>query len=178
MRRTVLLFSALLASHPAWSGADAFSTGPVLEAFGENATVVDGLSNPAEQRFSVAFDVADASDGAQPNRGFNSVARFLNMHVRAGVPAAQVQLALVVHGKASLDLLSEEGYRMRFEKDNPSKGLVQALLEKGVAVILCGQSAAYLDIDAAELMPGVEVSLSAMTAHAQLQQQGYTVNPF
>ena len=29
-----------------------------------------------------------------------------------------------------------------------------------------------------DLLPGIEVGLSAMTAHALLQQQGYTVNPF
>ena len=29
-----------------------------------------------------------------------------------------------------------------------------------------------------DLIPGVEMSLSAMTAHALLQQNGFTVNPF
>tara|TARA_Y100000588_G_scaffold170524_1_gene184375 strand:+ start:507 stop:614 length:108 start_codon:yes stop_codon:yes gene_type:complete len=29
-----------------------------------------------------------------------------------------------------------------------------------------------------QLIPGVQMALSAMTAHAQLQQQGYTLNPF
>jgi hypothetical protein len=29
-----------------------------------------------------------------------------------------------------------------------------------------------------DLLPGVEMALSAMTAHALLQQQGYTFNPF
>jgi len=28
------------------------------------------------------------------------------------------------------------------------------------------------------LLPGVEMALSAMTAHAILQQEGYTLNPF
>jgi len=28
------------------------------------------------------------------------------------------------------------------------------------------------------LAPGVEMTLSAMTAHALLQQDGYTMNPF
>jgi intracellular sulfur oxidation DsrE/DsrF family protein len=48
-----------------------------------------------------------------------------------------------------------------------------------VRIILCGQSAAGLGLDeTADLLPGVEVALSAMTAHALLQQDGYTVNPF
>ena len=29
-----------------------------------------------------------------------------------------------------------------------------------------------------DLLPGVELALSAMTMHALLQQKGYTLNPF
>jgi len=52
------------------------------------------------------------------------------------------------------------------------------LTDKGVRVILCGQTAAYYDISNDDLLPGVEMALSAMTAHALLQQEGYTLNPF
>lgn len=45
-------------------------------------------------------------------------------------------------------------------------------------VILCGQSAAASGIERVDLLPGVEMALSAMTAHALLQQDGYTLNPF
>ena len=44
--------------------------------------------------------------------------------------------------------------------------------------ILCGQSAAAYGITPENLIPGVEMALSAMTAFALLQQNGYTVNPF
>jgi intracellular sulfur oxidation DsrE/DsrF family protein len=56
--------------------------------------------------------------------------------------------------------------------------LVEALLDKDVRFVLCGQSVAAHGIDPESLIPGVELSLSAMTAHAVLQQRGYTVNPF
>jgi hypothetical protein len=36
----------------------------------------------------------------------------------------------------------------------------------------------YYDIGKDDLLPKVELSLSAMTTHAQLQSQGYTLNPF
>ena len=39
-------------------------------------------------------------------------------------------------------------------------------------------SAAAYGVAKGDLIPGVELALSAMTAHAQLQQAGYTVNPF
>ena len=43
---------------------------------------------------------------------------------------------------------------------------------------VCGQSAAYYGVATDDLLPGVEMALSAMTAHALLQQQDYSINPF
>ena len=45
-------------------------------------------------------------------------------------------------------------------------------------VYLCGQSAAAYGIDKGDLIPGVEMALSAMTAHAVLSAEGYSLNPF
>ena len=118
----------------------------------------------------VAFDIAEASEGDAINRRLETAARFLNMHARAGVPATNMQVALVVHGPASADFTKRD--------DNPNADLIAALIEANVSIILCGQTAAYRGIDQDDLLPGVTLSLSAMTAHAQLQQQGYTLNPF
>jgi len=35
-----------------------------------------------------------------------------------------------------------------------------------------------MDIREADLLPGITMAPSAITAHALLQQQGYTLNPF
>ena len=48
----------------------------------------------------------------------------------------------------------------------------------GVYIYVCGQSAAYYDVATEDLLPGVDMALSAMTAHTMLQQQGYAINPF
>ena len=83
------------------------------------------------------------------------------------------------HGKAALDLLSDEGWAAHErEGTNPSAPMVRAMLDHGVRFILCGQSGAAYGVEAEQLVPGVETALSAMTAHALLQQRGYTVNPF
>jgi intracellular sulfur oxidation DsrE/DsrF family protein len=55
---------------------------------------------------------------------------------------------------------------------------VAALLGAGARIIVCGQTAAYYDVATEDLLPGVEMALSAMTVHALLQQQGFTLNPF
>ena len=161
------------------SGAPAgFTVGPVIADYGENITVADGLENAAEQHFKVLFDVSESNDKGGASKRFNSVARFINMHVRAGVPLEHIDVAMVVHGKAAFDLLDNGAFKTRFTKDNGSVELLNQLLASGVGVYLCGQSAAALGIDKKDLQAGVQMSLSAMTANALLQQQGYTLNPF
>jgi intracellular sulfur oxidation DsrE/DsrF family protein len=147
-----------------------FETGPVLEEFGPHAPVPGVDQLPADAEFAVAFDVSEPATEGGANRGFMAAARFLNMHVANGVPEENIRLVVVVHGKASRELLGAD--------DNPSRALVEALLAEDVRFVLCGQSAVAYGIAPEDLIPGVEMSLSAMTAHAVLQQRGYTVNPF
>lgn len=51
-------------------------------------------------------------------------------------------------------------------------------MDKGVRVIVCGQSSAANDVSSEMLIEGVEMDLSAMTAHARLSEQGFSTNPF
>lgn len=155
-----------------------FKTGPQIQAFGENAAVKQSKALSQEARFKVAFDVGDAAEPGKLNRRFNSLARFINMHVAAGVKPANIELALVVHGKAAYDLLHNESRAKKKLAKNPNLALLQALLDNNTQIFLCGQTAAYYSISGEDLYPGVQLSLSAMTAHALLQQDGFTVNPF
>jgi intracellular sulfur oxidation DsrE/DsrF family protein len=174
--------AGLMAAMPlAAQDMSAFKPGPVLETFGPHAPVPGMSAVPRDAKFAIAYDVsAPAAEGAA-NRGFEAAARFLNMHVAAGVPEDNIRLVVVVHGKAALELLTNTAHAanpLSRRGDNPSGKLVAALLAEDVRFILCGQSAAAYGIKAEDLIEGVELSLSAMTAHALLQQQGFTVNPF
>ncbi|RBP48490.1 DsrE family protein [Arenicella xantha] len=155
-----------------------FSKGPVFSEYGENVVIDDGLPDAQKQHFKVVFDVAKGAEEGAVNRQFNSVARFINMHVRAGVPKENIDVALVVHGKASFDVLRDSEFNDKFERPNASADLVAKLMANGVTVYLCGQSASHLGVEKKSLIDGVHMSLSAMTANALLQQQGYTLNPF
>jgi len=154
-----------------------FDYGPLITDFGMHAKIPN-VSLSSETQLKVAFDVAAPGQGGKVNRKFDSLARFLNMHVAAGVPKENIQLALVVHGKAGMDLLDHETYSKVHQQDNANKALLLELMKNNVSVILCGQSATAYEINHSQLIKGVKMDLSAMTAHALLQQQGYTVNPF
>jgi len=153
--------------------------GPVVESAGAVFEVDPDMKTPTDTEYKVAFDVSTASSAPDRlNTGFNTVARFLNMHAQAGVPGDRLHGAIVAHGGASFELLDDEAYRERFGVENPNGALLRELIAAGHPVILCGQSAASRGVPTDRLIPGVEVALSAMTAFIVLQDEGYRVNPW
>ena len=169
MRMMVAILGAMLAA-PLAAQEPQIRFGPVFEEFGPHYPV-EGIDRvPEDAEFAAAFDVARPAEDGTRNRGFESAARFINMHASLGVDPDNIRIAVVVHGGAVEDLLASE--------DNASREMVERMLEEGVRFIVCGQSAVGQGIAQGDLIPGVEMALSAMTAHALLQQRGYTVNPF
>lgn len=172
---------ALLFLAPVWANAaprEGFHAGPVFEAFGDIATVESDLPIPPGTAFKVVFDITDAATPGEINRAIDSAARFINMHAEAGVPLRDIRVAIVVHGGAADDLLRPSAYAKRKGgKTNGAEAELVALIAHGVDVYLCGQTAVARGIAKPDLTPGVKLSLSAMTAFALLQQQGYTLNP-
>ena len=161
------------------AGETDFHAGTVLPEFGNVASVDADFKIPKRTKFKILFDTSKGAEAGDINRTLNTAARFMNMHAEAGVAEKNMKAAIVFHGKGSFDLTKETYYGAKFEgTKNANAAIIKALTDKGVRIILCGQTAAYYDISNADLLPGVEMALSAMTAHAVLQQQGYTLNPF
>ncbi len=150
----------------------------LIKDFGYFYSVPEHVQINDSTVFKIAFDVGDGAKKGEQNNSMNSLARFINMHVAHGVKPDNIQLALVVHGSASVDVLANSEYKERFNADNKNQALIEQLLANNTKVYVCGQSATHFKVTPALLIEGVKMSLSAMTAHAQLQQQGYTLNPF
>ncbi|AMO72125.1 DsrE family protein [Sphingorhabdus sp. M41] len=177
--RLALMLPLLALAQTASAQMENFKPGPVFESFGPTAPVEQSEPVAKDAMFNIAFDVATPAESGKINRTIESAARFINMHVAAGVPEENIRLAIVVHGGASLDLTSQEFFAAHKDgAQNASAAAIAQLQEHGVIFYLCGQSAAAHGIDNADLLPGINMSLSAMTAHALLQQQGFTINPF
>ncbi|MEX2470588.1 MAG: DsrE family protein [Gemmatimonadota bacterium] len=156
----------------------AATAGPIVQAGGAVFPVTPDFATPLDIDYRLAFDVAQGGDTEQMSTSLNTVARYLNMHARAGVPRDRLQAAVVIHGTAVMDVLSPDAYRARSGGANPNQALLQELLDAGTRVIVCGQSAASRGFAASELADGVELALSAMTAFVALQRDGYLVNPW
>lgn len=169
---------ALTVSSFAHAGPEAFHPGEAIPDYGRIADVENEFPIAEGMEFHVVFDLADAAEPGEVNRGLESLARFINMHVAAGVPAEDIHLAVVIHGGATHDVTNDAHYEPLKGAPNANAALVEALSAFDMRIYVCGQSAAYNDVTNEDLLPGVTMALSAMTAHAQLQQEGYTLNPF
>ena len=152
--------------------------GPLIKGYGPHFTTDQDEALDKSAVFKITFDLARQGEKDSANRHIESLARFLNMHVAYGIPVENMHLALVVHGSATFDMLNNEAYNEKYGVDNPNHDLLARLMENNVEVFVCGQSAGFMNVNAGDLQSGAKMSISAMTAHALLQQQGYTLNPF
>lgn len=155
-------------------------TGPVVERFGAAYAVDEpDFPTPVDRVYKVVFDVKKApEDPSAVDPGIETLARFLNMHAQAGVPAENMKLALVLHSTSGRAALSDDAYRARHGVANPNLPLLKDLRKAGVEIYLCGQTAAYRGFARDELAEPVKLALSAMTVLVTLQEDGYQLIAF
>ena len=172
----------LLALLSIWSlqlFADEPSFGPAIEGYGPTFAI-DYRDVPLEEGavYKAVFDAATYSDDkTSPNTRFVSVARYLNMHARNGVPVENMDLAVVVHGRALKSVMNNDAYEFRYGVDNPNLELLMKLDAAGVRFYICGQSMAFGGVEKSELASPAKVGLSAMTMITVLQNDGYALVP-
>jgi intracellular sulfur oxidation DsrE/DsrF family protein len=156
-------------------------SGPVIHSAGPTFGVESpSFVMPADHDYKVVWEMVDGADEpTEMDAGYVTLARFMNLHARHGVDPERIQLAAVVHGAAWQALLSDEAYGERFDGvANPTRELIQELLANNVEIVLCGQTAGSRGVTQGELLPGVKMGLSAMTALHWFQSEGYTLNPW
>lgn len=154
------------------------SSGPVITAGGASALVPSpAFAIPEGHVFKVMWEFNQGNDSTQ-NAQLGTMARFYNLHVRNGVPQERLFGAGVVHGTAWISLLTDEAHQARYGRPNPSKELVQQLLAAGARLAVCGQTAAFRGLRQEELLPGVQVATSAMTALNVFYAEGYRLQPW
>ncbi|EAR01481.1 DsrE family protein [Maribacter sp. HTCC2170] len=154
--------------------------GPIITDFGQ----VWEITNPEfkvdpSKEYKAVFDIMNSpTDTSKINSSIETAARFLNMHAQSGVPLSNLKFVLVVHNKASKDIISNEAYNKRFGVQNPNYDLINALMNAGGQVIFCGQSSISRGFPKEELIDGVQMSLSAMTALIHFQDKDYRLIKF
>jgi len=174
MKRIILSILLIVSSYVA---AQEKSTGPIINDYGE----VFKIEKPdfrvdTEMEYKVVFDISESPEShTKINRSIDTAARFLNMQAQNGVDPEKMKVALVIHGQAYKDILTNSAYQERFDTTNPNQKLVESLLSSGVQFIVCGQTAKARAISKIDMIPNVQMALSAMNALLKLQhkEQGF-----
>ncbi|MDQ7048911.1 MAG: DsrE family protein [Enterobacterales bacterium] len=177
----LLLFFLLIISNlnAQPSSAQQPTKGPIFTDYGPVFKVPDSdVVLIPNFKYKVFFDIGQTTkETFNLNHRIESIARFINMHALNGVKLKDMQIAVVLHGAATRDLLTNASYQKRYDNDNPTAELVKQLLERDVKFYLCGQSLYFMKLNKKDLIPGVKVALSAMTISTMLQAEGYTLIP-
>jgi intracellular sulfur oxidation DsrE/DsrF family protein len=163
------------------AGRDSTKTGfvtPRIEGYGAIMPMPQAVEPPRAESRAV-FDITGADGSDKVLRGLNSIALFLNLAAAAGVASESLHLAAVFHGPATKAVLRSEAYAKKTQaSDNPNLELIKKLKAAGVAMYVCGQALAHHQFALQDVVPEIEVAVSATTVLVSRQMDGYAYLPY
>jgi intracellular sulfur oxidation DsrE/DsrF family protein len=170
-------FAEAMKNHPVPGKETALATPhhPQIANYGEVVRLPDAAQQPRDGT-KICVDVTGGGAPDQLIPAIEKVARYVNIYAGAGESPAQVDMAVVLHGDATLAALNSDAYAAKFgTQGNPNFELLHELHELGVPIYVCGQTLISKGCKPDEVMVFVDVAVSALTAVVNHQIDGYTV---
>jgi intracellular sulfur oxidation DsrE/DsrF family protein len=169
---------ATAALTPAAALAQAPAAGPLIADYGKTTPVPNASERPDPRLdYKVVFSVTKSGGDAEPPPALDKAARLANLLAQSGVDAAHRHIVVIFYGPATTAVLNPAGVKARGKASNPSAEAIDELSRAGVSVRVCGQALAGAKINRDEVLPQVQVDLSAVTTLATLQLRGYALLP-
>lgn len=114
------------------------------------------------------------------NKGVYYLTYILDHYSRLGVTDKNLSFIAVFYGDSSTALLKDEFYKKRNGRGgkNPNINALKELVDRGVDIELCGETARMREIKDAELLPNVKVNMGSYVRVIDLQSQGYAYIKF
>ena len=179
MKRT-LIFTLIICYSMSYAQENKSKSGPVINNYGKVYKIENiELNLQKDKEYKVIFDIyTNTKKEGAINPLINTVARYLNMHAQNGISAENMKVAFVMHGAAAKDALTNEAYEKKFGIENPNASLISALKEANVDIFVCGQSYKSRGFPVKGISKDVKLSLSALTALVEYQENGYKIINF
>jgi intracellular sulfur oxidation DsrE/DsrF family protein len=176
----LLLLSILLCFSWSYGQGNKSKSGPIIENYGKVYEIENfQLNLQKDKEYKVIFDIyTNTKKEGLVNPLINTVARYLNMHGQNGILAKNMKVAFVLHGAAAKDALSNKAYKEQFGIENPNAPLISALRTANVDIFVCGQSYKSRGFPIKGIAKDVKLSLSALTALVEYQENGYKIINF
>lgn len=171
--------SALLAATLALASVPTFADAllpPLIPGYGEVTPVENAGEKPDPKvDYKIVLNATKGGTGDAPPPFLDKAAKVANLLAQSGVPAEHRHVVVILQAAATTAVLNEKGLKARGLARNPSADLVAKLNAAGVSVRVCGQALAGAKIARDEVLPGIQVDLSALTTVPALQLRGYAL---
>jgi hypothetical protein len=99
-------------------------TGPAVADYGPVFTIDPdhvAFAPSLDTELKAVFEISIGAEGRdKEDVSIMNVARFVNMHARAGMSKDKLKAAIVMHGGGTWEVLNNEAYRQRFGIDTPT----------------------------------------------------------
>ncbi len=152
-------------------------TFPTIANHGGVVRLPDAAQQPRAWT-KLLVDLTSSGDADKLNGGLEKVAKYLNIYAGGGAEPADVKIAVVFHGDATLAVLNADAYAAKFKTDgNPNLQLLQQMHDSGVELYVCGQSLISKGSNSDEVAVFVKTAVSALTAVVNLQADGFAYVP-
>ncbi|NND96689.1 MAG: DsrE family protein [Pirellulaceae bacterium] len=150
---------------------------PAIQDYGKVIRLPDAAQQPRAGA-KICVDVTRGGDPAKLNPAIEKVARYVNIYQGAGKERADANIAIVLHGDATLAILNGDAYAAKFgTTDNPNFDCLHQLHEAGVEIYVCGQSLISNGGKPEDVVVFADTAVSALTAIVNLQADGYAYVP-
>ncbi len=178
--KRILLIGLFICYSMSYGQESKSKSGPIIKNFGQVYKIKNfDLNLQKNKEYKVIFDIyTNTTKDGTINPLINTVARYLNMHAQNGIAAKNMKVAFVMHGTAAKDALNNDAYRKQFGIDNPNAKLITALRKADVDIYVCGQSYKSRGFPVKGISKDVKLSLSALTALIEYQENGYKIINF
>jgi intracellular sulfur oxidation DsrE/DsrF family protein len=150
------------------------------------AQAMGNLPAPAERtlvmvdpgrHYKVVYDISSEQISAGISKGLYYARGLIEAFGKQGVPPAQLDIHLVLHGDAAKYLLVDESYQNAVKDPfavNLNAKITQDLLNLGASVEICHSVMRAKGWTAKDVLPGVTIVHDGYTRLIKLQSDGYT----
>ncbi|MTI21496.1 hypothetical protein E1176_10745 [Fulvivirga sp. RKSG066] len=173
MRKFALIIILSIFTHITMAQSNTNLIYPEINNYGGVVKVPSDAFTPITGEKIVIDIVNGPEDHSALNKDLDRVARLINLYKLSNIAPEQLDIKIVLHGGATTLALSDESYKTLLGSQNPNSELMQALLARGVAFYVCGQSFFRKGYKETDLHADVDMAVSAMTTLIMLQKEGY-----
>jgi intracellular sulfur oxidation DsrE/DsrF family protein len=138
-----------------------------------------GYTPDPKMKYKLLFNMSlwskDSISIKNINGGFAEIGRIINLHIGAGIPKENIEIAIVVHGKALSAYLKNEAYQKKFKTSNPNLDIIKQFTALNAQLLACGQSEVFQHLSKEDLLPEVKTAYSAQIVLSSFQLKGYVL---